>query len=133
MASLEFEQEKLAFEQFYDNNVKLLESAKRAFIRMVVSSLKEADIGEVTKIEGRVKDKEECVQKFHRKYLSKLEADEQPYEIKDYLSDLIGVRVICLYEDQIEAVSEALKRNFRVIGVTDKISTLENSEDSFGY
>ena len=133
LASLDFEKEKDSFRKFYDSNCKLLENARRAYIRIIRSSLKGTDIGEVTKIEGRVKDKEECIKKFHRKYQSKLEADDQPYEIKDYLSDLIGIRIICLYEDQIEMVSDVLKQHFKIIDVTDKISAVENTEDSFGY
>jgi len=105
LASLDFEKEKHAFLKFYDNNWQLFESAKKAYIRIIEALLMEFDVIEVTKIEGRVKDKEECVKKFHRKYQSKLETNEQPYEIKDYISDLIGVRIICLYEDQIEVVS----------------------------
>ena len=133
MASLDFEKEKHSFRKFYDSNRKLFENARKAYIRIISSLLKESDIGEVTKIEGRVKDKEECIKKFHRKYQSKLEADEHPYEIKDYLSDLIGIRIICLYEDQIEVVSEVLKQRFKIIDVTDKISAVESTEDSFGY
>lgn len=133
MASLDFEKEKDSFRKFYDSNGKLFENAKKAYIRIISSSLKGTDIGEVTKIEGRIKDKEECIKKFHRKYQSKLEADEHPYEIKDYLSDLIGIRIICLYEDQIEKVAEVLKQRFKIIDVTDKISAVESTEDSFGY
>lgn len=133
MASLDFEKEKDFFRKFYDSNAKLFENAKKAYIRIISSSLKGTDIGEVTKIEGRIKDKEECIKKFHRKYQSKLEADEHPYEIKDYLSDLIGIRIICLYEDQIEKVAEVLKQRFKIIEVTDKTSAVESTEDSFGY
>ncbi|MGA7829103.1 MAG: (p)ppGpp synthetase [Geobacteraceae bacterium] len=133
MASLDFEKEKDSFRKFYDSNGTLFENAKKAYIRIIGSSLKGTDIGEVTKIEGRVKDKEECIKKFHRKYQSKLEADEYPYEIKDYISDLIGIRIICLYEDQIEMVAEALKQRFKIIDVTDMISAVESTEDSFGY
>jgi putative GTP pyrophosphokinase len=133
LASLDFEKEKDSFRKFYDSNGKLFENARKAYIRIISSSLKGTDIGEVTKIEGRIKDKEECIKKFHRKYQSKLEADEHPYEIKDYLSDLIGIRIICLYEDQIEKVAEVLKQRFKIIDVTDKISAVESTEDSFGY
>lgn len=133
MASLDFENEKESFRIFYDSNCKLFENAKKAYIRIISASLKGINIGEVTKIEGRIKDKEECIKKFHRKYQSKLEADEHPYEIKDYLSDLIGIRIICLYEDQIEMVAEVLKQRFKIIDVTDKISAVESTEDSFGY
>lgn len=133
MASLDFEQEKAAFIQFYDNNRKHFSEIKTGYVRMIGALIKQFDVGEVTKIEGRVKDKEECIKKFHRKYQSILEADEQPYEIKDFISDLIGIRIVCLYEDQISVVSDMLQRHFKILDVTDKISAVESTEGSFGY
>jgi len=133
LASLDFEKEKQVFRGFYDNNYKLLEKAMMDYIQNINTLLEDAKVGEVTKIEGRIKDKEECIKKFHRKYQNKLELDEEPYLIKDYISDLIGIRIICLYEDQIEVVSEVLKKHFNIIEVTDKISAIENTEASFGY
>jgi putative GTP pyrophosphokinase len=133
MASLDFEQEKSNFRKYYDGNKKQFVDARNAYIRIITSLLKQCDVGEVTKIEGRVKDQEECIRKFHRKYQGRLEADEQPYEIKDFISDLIGIRIVCLYEDQISVVSEALRRHFRILDVTDKTSAVESTEDSFGY
>ena len=133
MASLDFEKEKLIFRKYYDNNRQLFEEAKNAYISSIKALIKQSDIGEVTKIEGRVKDKFECIKKFHRKYQSRLEADEQPYNIRDYISDLIGIRIVCLYEDQIAAVARLLQKNFKTIDVTDKISEVEGTEASFGY
>jgi len=133
MASLDFEQEKYAFVKFYDSNRKGFADARNACIRIISALLKRFDVGEVTKIEGRIKDKDECIKKFHRKYQSRLEADEQPYEIKDFISDLIGIRIVCLYEDQIPVVAEVLQRHFRILDVTDKIAAVESTEDSFGY
>lgn len=133
MASLDFELEKRLFRKYYDNNKQLFEEAKSAYISAINLLIKQSDVGEVTKVEGRVKDKEECIKKFHRKYQSKLEADDQPYEIKNYLSDLIAIRIVCLYEDQISVVSEVLKGHFKIIDVTDKITAVESTEDSFGY
>ena len=133
MASLDYEKEKQAFRTFYDNNSLLFQQAMENSIQTITSLLEEADVGEVTKIEGRIKEREECVKKFHRKYQNRLESSEQPYQIKDYLSDLIGIRIICLYEDQIVIVSNILKRYFKIIEVTDKISAVENTESSFGY
>ncbi|HWI40320.1 MAG TPA: (p)ppGpp synthetase [Verrucomicrobiae bacterium] len=133
MASLDFEAEKASFCAFYDANRRLLLDAKEAFIRIIRSQLKRSDVGEVTKIEGRIKDREECIGKFHRKYQSQLEADEQPYEIRDFITDLIGIRIVCLYHDQIPLVSEMLRRDFRILDVTDKIAAVESTEDSFGY
>ena len=133
MPSLNFEQERRKFQKYYDDNRAIFEKAKNADIRIIASLIKQANIGEVTKIEGRVKDKAECIKKFHRKYQNKFETDEQPYRIRDYISDLIGIRIVCLYEDQIAVVSQVLQRHFKIIDVTDKISAVESTEASFGY
>ncbi|MFZ5774868.1 MAG: GTP pyrophosphokinase [Thermodesulfobacteriota bacterium] len=133
MASLDFEKEKHAFESYYDGNKELLTKAVRFYSNIIRSLLKKSDVVVVKKIEGRVKDREECLRKFKRKYRNDLEEQEQAYEIKDYITDLLGIRVICLYEDQIDRVSEALKEHFEVIDVTDKISAMESTEDAFGY
>ena len=133
MASLDFEQEKSAFRKFHDSNRKHFLAAKNAYISIIRSLITQFDGGEVTKIEGRVKEREECIKKFNRKYQSTLEADEQAYEIRDFISDLIGIRIVCLYEDQITVLSEMLQQHFKVLDVTDKISSMESTEDSFGY
>ncbi len=133
MASLDFELEKHHFRTFYDENRVILEEAKNACISAVVLLLKQFDIGEITKVEGRVKKREECIKKFQRKYQHRLESDEQPYEIKDYLSDLIGIRVVCIYEDQISRIADALGGQFDILNITDKISVQEKNPDMFGY
>jgi len=133
MASLDFEQEKQAFSNYYDSNRKNFIAAKNTYIRLINSLIKKSGIGEVTKTEGRVKNKDECIKKFHRKYQNRLEANEQPYEIKSFISDLIGIRIVCLYEDQIISLSEMLKQHFKILDITDKISSMENTEEFFGY
>ncbi len=133
MASLDFEQEKQAFKIYYENNRKHFIAAKNIYIRLVTSSIKRLGIDEVTKIEGRIKAEEECIKKFHRKYQNRLEADEQPYEIRFFISDLIGIRIVCLYEDQVALLSEMLQQHFKILGITDKISSVESTEEFFGY
>jgi ppGpp synthetase/RelA/SpoT-type nucleotidyltranferase len=88
---------------------------------------------ELPVVTARVKDENESIAKFQRKYQTDLEQSKTPYEIKSHITDLIGLRVTCLYETDIPAVAEVLKSNFDVIAVTDKISALESTEDSFGY
>lgn len=133
MPSLDFDREERAFRKYYDSNRQRLEAAKNAYISLISARLKQGDGDVVSKIEGRVKDKEECIKKFDRKYRSRLEADEQPYEIRHYISDLIGIRIICLYEDRIASVAQLLTQFFKLIEVTNKIATIESTEDSFGY
>ena len=133
MASLDFELEKKLFRDFYGRHHGDMETTRDKYINTIESLIKQSDLGEVTKIEGRVKDLDECIKKFQRKYQNRLETANQPYAIKDYLSDLIGIRIVCLYEDQIALVSEALKEHFQIIDVTDKITAIEGTEDLFGY
>lgn len=121
MASLDFEKEKTAFRDYYSENQRLLLDAEVFFSSLIGSLLSgKTDITPPTII-GRVKDREESIKKFVRKYQSDLEAAKVPYEIKDQITDLIGVRVICLYEDEVDKIGDVLSENFDVLEVTDKI------------
>ncbi|CED59225.1 Region found in RelA / SpoT proteins [Moritella viscosa] len=133
MASLDFDIEKYSFREFYSDNLGLLEGANNSFATLIEALLTHSGGISISKIEGRVKDKEECIRKFNLKYRKALETSEVEYEIKDHISDLIGLRVVCLYEDDIENIQDVLKEHFEVIDVTDKISQIESTEDSFGY
>jgi putative GTP pyrophosphokinase len=133
LASLDFELEKKLFRDFYTRYQCDLENIKNHYISTIKTLIKQSDLGEVTKIEGRIKDQEECIKKFHHKYQGGLETAGRPYAIKDYLSDLIGIRIVCLYEDQIALVSQTLREHFNIIDVTDKIAAMEGTEDLFGY
>jgi ppGpp synthetase/RelA/SpoT-type nucleotidyltranferase len=99
MPSLNFETEEGEFRRFYDENAQLLVDAKNSYVTLITALVKGSSLFSVSKIEGRVKDKDECVKKFKRKYLIQLEEDATPYSIRDHITDLIGLRVVCLYED----------------------------------
>ena len=99
-----------------------------------VRALVEAAPGlEISRSRGRVKDVEECIRKFRRKYRAALEERNTPYEIQHWITDPIGVRVVCLYEDEIEKVAHLLQSHFDVIEVTDKVAAVESTEAEFGY
>lgn len=132
MPSLDFEKEKSEFREFYSKNITDLENAKSAFSSLIKSLLSNANIA-FTKIEGRIKDKEECIKKFQRKYQVELETKQQEYEIKSHITDLIGIRVVCLYEDDIEKIENALKEHFDIKSRTDKTHEIEKTENLFGY
>jgi putative GTP pyrophosphokinase len=133
MASLDFEFEKAAFRTFYEQNLLLLETAQKSFMALVNALVMHPGTVAVSKIEGRVKDKEECIRKFVRKYQPALEERNEPYEIRSHVTDLIGLRIVCLYEDEIDRVADILRSHFEVIEITDKVSAMENTEGSFGY
>lgn len=132
MPSLDFEAEKATFREYYNDNAKRLDQAKEAFLTLLGSLLANADL-EVAAATGRIKDREESIRKFMRKYQGELEQSSTPYEIKDHITDLIGLRLVCLYEDEIEPISQLLRNQFDVIDVTDKTAEIEGTENAFGY
>lgn len=132
MPSLDFEVEKTAFREYYNDNSQRIEQARDAFLTLLSSLLAHANKS-VASATGRIKDREECIKKFTRKYQGDLEKNQTTYEIKDYITDLIGLRLVCLYEDEIESLGELIRQNFEVIGVTDKTAEIESTENSFGY
>ncbi|OMQ34814.1 RelA/SpoT domain-containing protein [Ensifer sp. 1H6] len=133
MASLDFDAEKVAFRDFYDMNRDTLTGAVSSFKTLIRSLvLSQQDIA-LASVDGRLKDREECVSKFTRKYRAALEQSKTEYEIKDNITDVLGIRVVVLYEDDVERVRQAVLNEFEVLEVTDKIAQVEGTESSFGY
>ena len=133
MPSLDFEREEARFHAFHEQNLQRLQEACASFVTLITALLSASGQVDVAKVEGRVKDESECIQKFTRKYRPALEESNQPYEIAPYISDLIGVRVVCLYEDELEKVAQLVRTHFEVMEVTDKVAAVEGTEASFGY
>lgn len=132
MPSLDFDAEKIAFRNFYNDNSQRLEQAKDAFLTLIRSLIAQGELS-VASAGGRIKDREESIKKFTRKYQSILEKNATPYEIRDHITDLIGVRLVCLYEDQIEPIGALIRQHFDVIEITDKTAEIEGTENAFGY
>ena len=133
MPSLDFELEESRFLAFHDQHLDQLQAACTAFVELVGAQVERSGQIELSKVEGRVKERDECIRKFSRKYRAALEESGTPYEIRQYISDLIGVRVVCLYEDELEKVAATVQSLFDVIDVTDKVTAVEGTEASFGY
>lgn len=133
MASLHFEQEEQLFTAFYQSQASLLGAICVGLKKHIAELLGRTTGIAGVKVQGRVKDLDECLRKFSNKYRYALEEANQPYAIRDHLTDLIGLRVVCLYEDEIWKVAEFLRPNFNVIEITDKIAKVEGTDDSFGY
>ena len=133
MPSLDFEREQLRFLTYYRQHQAALQAACDAGVALVSACLSGDDSLDIAKVEGRVKDGSECIRKFSRKYRAVLEESSTPYEIQPFISDLIGIRVVCLYEDELEKVAQAVRTLFDVIDVTDKVRDVEGTEASFGY
>ena len=132
MPSLDFDAEKAVFRAFYDDNLQTLDGAVASFLTLIRSLLAGGDHSFAV-ASGRVKDREESIKKFQRKYQGSLEETGTPYDIGSHITDLIGLRVVCLYEDEIEPIGDLVRAQFETLGITDKIAQIEGTEDSFGY
>ena len=133
MPSLDFESEKNLFREYYSDNQNLLREATN-FFRSLIESLCASDQEEITpNVISRLKDREECIKKFSRKYQTMLETDKKEYAIKEYITDLIGVRIICYYEPDIPKIAQLLRDNFEVLEESDKSALLEEKDNIFGY
>ncbi len=133
MPSLDFETEKQRFLNYVNDNSELLRNAESAFSTLIKSLLATSPELSASTVVSRVKGREECIDKFSRKYQSKLEDEKKEYEIRDYITDLIGIRIICLYEKNIQEIGRTLTSNLRLIDSTDKSKLLEQTENTFGY
>lgn len=132
MASSDFEHEKARFRSFYDEKLPLLGEACESYKTLVTALLTAENIA-VSKIEARVKDREECIRKFMRKYLPGFEDRQEPYEIAPCITDLVGLRIVCLYGDELATLAGVLGSHFEVISVSNKASEIESTEGLFGY
>lgn len=133
MASLDFEQEKIFFREYYNARYPLFADAVNSYQNLLTLLLADHDAFSAPSVLGRVKEREECIGKFARKYLKKCENERTPYEIKDYITDIIGLRLICLYESDTQLVRDVLADNFEIVDETDKTRALEIHDDTFGY
>lgn len=133
MASLDFDKEKGAFREWYDAKRTVLARAASQLENLIASLTSSSTEIEEPTVSHRVKDREECIKKFALKYQTELESTSTAYEIKDYITDLLGLRVVCYYETDIARVVNILRENFEVVGETNKSAELEAQDNVFGY
>lgn len=131
MPTSEFERERARFLEFHTLHAAQWHAAAAAYATQLQGILAGPVPG--CKVDWRIKDPHEALRKFSRKYRASLEESGTPYEISHYLSDMIGLRVVCLYEDELEKVATTVRGHFEVIDMTDKVSAVEATEASFGY
>ncbi|GAB2482992.1 (p)ppGpp synthetase [Comamonas humi] len=129
----DFENHRREFLAYYEDRLSCLDAAAEAYGNLLSSILATLPAVNIAKIEWRVKNADECIRKFKRKYRNALDEEQQSYAIKDYISDLVGVRVVCLYEDEPPIIMQAVREYFDVIEITDKTAPMEDTESEFGY
>jgi putative GTP pyrophosphokinase len=117
----------IEFENWYKNQLPHHEASVRFFSELI------ATVPKVETVSGRTKNYEECISKFKRKYLPLLNPDDNTYCINEYLTDVIGIRAICSYSEDVNEIRRSLHKYFREIEITDKSNQLEKTDDKFGY
>lgn len=133
MASLDFETENSNFIEWHAKSYPTLRAAEKTYRNLLHLLLSSVEDLPQPKIVSRLKDRDECIAKFQRKYQSNLELENNNYEIKNYITDIIGIRIICLYESNIDVIVAKLKSNFQVIDESNKTKELQSQDDKFGY
>ena len=135
--SKEWERLKDEFKEWYFDTSEILTITKDVYQTLINSLLFDQDNITNPQIEGRVKDRKSCIEKIERKYLSEMNSETTLEQICDKITDFIGLRIICSYEDEIHnieeiLIEEILRDNFEVIEKTDKTQKLIEAE-KFGY
>ncbi|RYF52597.1 MAG: (p)ppGpp synthetase, partial [Comamonadaceae bacterium] len=65
--------EEASFHQYYARERPVLEHACAFYVALLQSILSKNQDIDISKVEGRIKDRDECIRKFSRKYRAALE------------------------------------------------------------
>jgi putative GTP pyrophosphokinase len=133
VSSLNFEEEKVKFREWFDSQRPLFQRSLSVMRSLVSELLAESKVFAPPVVSGRIKDRDECLGKFSRKYQTKLEEAQTPYEIKDHVTDIVGLRVVCLYETDVPEIRKLLNEHFEFLDETNKTKSIEAHDDTFGY
>jgi len=117
----------IEFKDWYEKQLPYHEASVRFFCKLISS------IPKVEMVKGRTKSYEESISKFKRKYLPYIKPEASDFKINDYLTDLIGIRAVCFYSEEVHEIRKSLKKYFKQIEITDKSEQLEKTDDKFGY
>ena len=115
------------FKKHYDTRLTYYNSALASFMKLI------GKMNGIEYISGRIKDYDECLSKFERKYLPKISSTDTDYHIMDSMSDFIGIRAVCFYLEDVKKIRKALRKYFREVSSTNKTVQLEKTDNKFGY
>lgn len=122
--------EKARLAEYYDRNIGGMEQLGRTIAEAILPrALREYKGVTFT---YRVKEKGKAISKIERKYYDAV-ASGRAFE--EYFPDLVGVRVICLYEDDVMQIVSTIKTTFdcNEIHYSDKYMLNDEEPEKFGY
>lgn len=115
------------FKSWYDQNLEFHNEAMLFFCKLISA------LPKITAVKGRIKSYEECLSKFKRKYVPLINLDDASIKISELLTDIIGIRAVCYYSDEVNQIRRSLRKYFTEVEITDKTHILEKTDDKFGY
>lgn len=122
---------KSEFVDWYNTRKDIFSRIERKYKELIETLISNCQGIASPKIESRVKTLDSCINKIERKYLE--ENEEISYqEIYKKITDFVGVRIICSYEDEIPCVKNIIEEEFEIMGETNKTKEREDKE-TFGY
>ena len=131
MPAVDYDRSLEQFSAYLAENGPKLQTCAKSFEELIRGII--TDNIEIESISSRIKSYESAREKFNKKYRLDLEENNANVEVKDKISDLVGVRIVCLYQDDINKLRHIITNEFIVINTTDKIEKLNEFEDKFGY
>lgn len=130
---MNYQEAKILFHEFYSKNEPFLRSAE-GFFRALCESIISDDGFSIHHMSSRVKTRESSLDKFDKRYRTQVETDGADYQIKDKISDLIGVRIICFYEKDVLEIANLLEKTLGIYAPRkDRFLERDSSPNEFGY
>lgn len=130
---MNYQEAKIEFHNFYSANEGFLRSAEGFFRSLCESIL--ADAKFLTHhVSSRVKSRESSLDKFDKRYRTQIETEGITYHIKEKISDLIGIRVICFYEQDVIDIADLLEKTLKPQSPRkDRFAERDTTPNEFGY
>ncbi len=127
-----FREAEKRFSDFYEDKKTELLAAEKSIRQLLDVILSEPSFVS-PKVTSRLKERDECIKKFQKKYRTDCEEKSpKKYSIEPHITDIIGLRVVCYYESDIDLIRDILVDEFDVISETNKLDELRDDND-FGY
>ncbi|MBF0418245.1 MAG: hypothetical protein HQL86_08355 [Magnetococcales bacterium] len=98
------------------------------FLERTLTLIKEFIVPDGPKIHsivGRIKEKESLVEKLHN--------PKTPYATLSDLPDIAGIRIITYFEEEVQVISEIIRREFNVFTSPEHPKSQRGDPNRFGY
>ncbi|WP_182405759.1 GTP pyrophosphokinase family protein [Psychrobacter sp. GP33] len=109
--------------QEYDEAKKLLDNMDKTLNSLIVSLLEQRNI-KAHQVQTRVKDRKSLENKIIKK--------SQKYKALDEITDIVGVRIITYFEDEVDQIATMIEEEF-TIDQENSVDKRKVDSDKFGY